>query len=424
MRHVLARLLPAIVVLLLAASGVLFAAGQTESNAADEPQELIVWVFRGMNVESQVEEWGAEHDVAIEMQVTARDDMMNNLTTVLAAGSGAPDVAAVGGPFIERFKQNPSHWYDFLDFGAADLKSNYVEWRWNQMFNQDGSFMMGLPTDIGPMAMAYRRDVFEEAGLPTDRDEVAEVVSSWAEFIDVGIQVREETGNALVNDLGVLLEVLLGQDQRNFFDANDNLIVESSPQVDRAWRVAVEAHRAGISANTDLWTAEWGAGLQNGDIAVQLMPAWMMGAIRSNAPDADGLWDVTLLPEGGGNWGGSMIGIPTQSDRPELAYELVSWLLSPEQQLRTFQIGGQFPSTPPVYDSPELVGFTDPYFNDAPVGQIYSEAALQIEGAYLGPNYQIVVSELIAAVGRMEDGQTPQESYEEAVAEIKRQLSR
>jgi len=103
----------------------------------------------------------------------------------------------------------------------------------------------------------------------------------------------------------------------------------------------------------------------------------------------------------------------------------MSWVLSPEQQLQTFKVGGQFPSTPPVYDSPELVNYTDPYFSDAPVGKIYSEAAVRIEGAYLGPDYQTVISGLIAAIGRVEEGQsTPSASFKEAVADITRQLSR
>jgi cellobiose transport system substrate-binding protein len=215
------------------------------------------------------------------------------------------------------------------------------------------------------------------------------------------------------------------QDQRNFFNESGELIIETSPQVKRVWDVAIRAHEAGISTGINLWSPEWGAALNNGGVAIQLMPAWMMGPLKGNAPDAEGLWDVTQLPESGGNWGGSMIGIPSQTKNEELAYELVTWLLSPEQQLRTFQISGQFPSTPPVYDSPELVGFTDPFFNNAPVGEIYTKAAVKIEGAYLVPNYQMVVTALTDALGRVEDGQmSPDESFKEAVAEIKRQMSR
>ena len=37
--------------------------------------------------------------------------------------------------------------------------------------------------------MAYRTDVFEAAGLPTDPDEVAELIPTWDQFIEVGEQV-------------------------------------------------------------------------------------------------------------------------------------------------------------------------------------------------------------------------------------------
>ncbi|GAF20371.1 sugar binding secreted protein [Bacillus sp. JCM 19046] len=74
--------------------------------------------------------------------------------------------------------------YDLSEYGATDLEGDYLDWKWQQASSDDGS-VIGIPTDIGPMAMAYRVDLFEEAGLPTDPDEVAEVMSTWDDYIEL-----------------------------------------------------------------------------------------------------------------------------------------------------------------------------------------------------------------------------------------------
>lgn len=408
--------------LMLVGTALAFAGGQGEAESGS--QSLTVWVWPQMNLDDQIMEWAEINDVEVEIVSAQRDDFMDNLTASFSAGSGAPDVAAVGGPFIERFKATPQHWVNFREFEADELADQYVQWRWNQMFDQSGEFMIGLPTDIGPIAMAYRLDLFEDAGLPVSREEVASEIDSWDAFIDAGIQLRETTGASMIANLGTMFESMIGQNQRAFFDDSGNLDLEGSELLNNAWETAVRAHNAGISENAETFSADWGAGLQGGDFAVQLLPAWMMGAIRNNAPDASGMWDITEIPEGGTNWGGSMIGIPAQSDNPELAYELITWLLSPEQQLETFLNGGQFPSTPPVYDEEAFTSSTDPFFNDAPFGQIFARAAQDIEGSALSADWEMVRSEFIDALDRVEDGMDPNESWDIVSADIRRQMNR
>lgn len=400
----------------------LFAGGSGE--AAEGDRSLTVWVWPQMNLDAQIAEWAELNDVDVEIVSAQRDDFMDNLTAAFAARSGAPDVAAVGGPFIERFKATPQHWTNFVDLGAAELADQYVEWRWEQMFDQSGDFMIGLPTDIGPIAMAYRTDLFESAGLPTDREEIALQINSWDAFIEAGVQLREETGASMIANLGTMFESIIGQNQSAFFDESGDLRLDGSEILNRAWGTAIRAHESGISENAALFSADWGAGLQAGDFATQLLPAWMMGAIRNNAPEAAGLWDITDIPEGGTNWGGSMIGIPAQSTNPELAYELITWLLSPEQQLQTFLNGGQFPSTPPAYEEEAFRSSADPFFNNAPFGQIFAAAARDLEGSALSANWEMVRSEFIDALERVEDGMDPDESWALAADDVRRQLDR
>ncbi|PAE14366.1 hypothetical protein CHH91_19975, partial [Virgibacillus sp. 7505] len=63
--------------------------------------------------------------------------------------------------------------------------------------------------------------------------------------------------------------------------------------------------------------------MDTGDYATLLGPAWMIAVIQGNAPNAAGNWSIADMPEGAGNWGGSFVTIPTETDHPEEAYDFV-----------------------------------------------------------------------------------------------------
>ena len=57
---------------------------------------------------------------------------------------------------------------------------------------KDGQ-VVGLGTDIGPMAICYRKDLFEKAGLPTDRDRGRQAVGGrLGKYVDARQEVQEE----------------------------------------------------------------------------------------------------------------------------------------------------------------------------------------------------------------------------------------
>lgn len=397
--------------------------GGTVNNA---PIELDVWMSAGMGLESYMEEYAAKNGLKLNFTVAKQDDHQNNLTTTLAAGTGAPDIVTIGGPFVETYKLNPDKFHNFLELGADEVKDDYLEFRWNEMLTRDKKFSLGLPTDIGPMAMVYRVDIFEAAGLPTESGKVEELIKTWEDFIEVGMQIKEKTGKALVaNVRDDFYSVVVGQGTELYYDNDDNLIVEQNPQVKKAWDYAVKISEAGLSLNVEYNTAEWGAAQNNGDFAVQLSPYWMIGKIKQNAPETSGKWNVAQMPEGSGNWGGSMVAIPKESKYPKEAYELVKWTLAPEQQLKMFKSANKFPSTPGVFDSPELVDFKDEFLSNAPVGKIYSEAAKRVKPVYYGSYAPQIRDIILKGLDRIEQKNgTSEENWKQSMEDIKNQLAR
>ena len=52
--------------------------------------------------------------------------------------------------------------------------------------------------------------------------------------------------------------------------------------------------------------------------------------------------------------GGSALAINAYSDQPEAAYELIDYLLQPEQMIERARIAGQYPTRPALYETREL----------------------------------------------------------------------
>ena len=119
----------------------------------------------------------------------------------------------------------------------------------------------------------------------------------------------------------------------------------------------------------------------------------MMGYIQGQAPDTSGDWDVADIPGPGGNWGGSFWSIPKQCDdhTTQESYNLIEWLIAADQQIHIFQEVGNLPSQSSLYTNPAIVDFKNPFFNNAPVGQIFTKTAADIPAAiyYAPKNAQV-----------------------------------
>ncbi|WP_199616639.1 extracellular solute-binding protein [Paenibacillus alkalitolerans] len=423
------RVILLVAVLILSLSGCAESALKPEKDTeqASSRTELTVWLWPGTGLEPLIKEYEKRHpELRIAIQSMIYEDVHFNLQTAFAAGIGAPDICLIEISYIERFKSFPDFFHNLADFGAGELNTRYLDWNWQQAQSKDGTFIFGLPTDIGPIAMVYRTELFREAGLPADRDEVAAKLSEWDDLIFAGERILKKTGKPMFDNIVTLYRAIIEQSEIQYFDSvTGEFIAESNPNVKRAWDYAVDASMRGLSAGIQTYTPEWGTGLNNGDFAVVLSPAWMTGFIKKNAPEAAGAWDISYMPGGGGNWGGSFLTIPKEGAHPEEAYRLIKWLTDPEQQLAVFEKNGNFPSSPAVYEH-ELIGKqSDSYFSEAPAGKIYAEAAKMVKPAGLNPNISMVQTAMEQALLKVERRQAdPEQAWDDTMKQIMRDLNK
>jgi len=306
-----------------------------------------------------------------------------NLQKFLVAGSGAPDIAMSDEGYIVQFRGQADKFVNLASLGAGDYKKNFLDWKWQQSLTADGKTQFAIGDDVGGLAMCYRRDLFQAAGLPSDRAAVSALWPTWNDFIKVGKQYVQGSGGKKFVDAGVsIFNPVLGQQKVGYFDEHEKLLMDGGPKV--AWNTATQVIDNKLSANLPYQGPEWNAAMKNGDFAVLACPSWMMGYIQGQAPNTSGQWDIADIPGGGGNWGGSFFMIPKQGKHADEAWKFIKFAIAPEQQISVFREVGLLPAQPSLYDDPALKGFKSPFFNNAPVGEIFTTSALNLKPQYLG----------------------------------------
>ncbi|WP_069366234.1 ABC transporter substrate-binding protein [Salisediminibacterium beveridgei] len=390
---------------------------------SDPEVELSFWLF-GANYDSLVEEYVEENpNIAINIQQIDMGDHHNNLFTSLSAGSGAPDMAAIEVSEIDTYKTAEDQFVNLYDLGAEEIEDDYLNWVWDIGTSVDGDFLFGIPTDIGPTVMYYRADVFEEAGLPTEPEEVEELIQTWEDYGEAAEQILEETGKPISDNPEMVYNAKRDQSPEQYFNENDELIIDEAPYVKDAFYDTAEWIEKDYIINHGMWSPEWGSAMSDGSYATLLGPAWMRDTIKDNAPDETN-WRIAQMPGGAGNWGGSWVTIPEQSDHPEEAYEFLKWLLAPEQQMRSFEERGMFPSTPDVYEKEAFVTITDDYYGGQNVGEIFAEAALDVQHVHKGAQYGDVNAEIVSGLDNVYDGTDPDEEWEDILNRVDQRISR
>ncbi|GAA2856945.1 extracellular solute-binding protein [Nonomuraea rubra] len=420
-------LLTASVLALATACGGGGGGGNTATESSAKPGEkikLTVDLFGDFGFKPLYEEYKKTHpNIEIVENVTQFNDHHSNLVKRLATNAGAGDVAAVEVGYISTFTAQPGKFVDLKQYGLDKRQADYLDWKWQQGLSKAGGQVLGLGTDVGGLAMCYRKDLFKKAGLPEDREQVSALWPTWEQYIETGKKFAAAgvAGAKFVDSPGEIFRAMVNQAPVGLYDAQDNIIVESNPDVKKAWDLSNQLTAEGLTAKLAAFSPPWNTGFAKGSFATIICPAWMTGFIQEQAKDSAGKWDIASVPGGSGNSGGSHLMVPKQSKHPKEAAELIDFLTSKDNQAKVFKEEGTFPSIPALYDDPSIQNFTKPFFGDAPIGKIYSDAAKALKPQHLGPKEADVRTAIGNGLGRVEQGkQTPDEAWAQVLEDVKK----
>jgi multiple sugar transport system substrate-binding protein len=211
---------------------------------------------------------------------------------------------------------------------VADVRENVEENVW--ALNSLGDQVYGVPQDIGPMMLTYRKDLFEQYGVA--------VPTTWEEYALAAETIHAQDPSVYIASFSPT--------QFEFFAAQAaqaggewwstdgeswtvGIADEASLQTADYWQDLVDRDLVTVEP---LLTPEWNAKANDGKILSWAAAAWAPSVIFSVAPDTAGKWASVPLPQ----WtagdasvpflGGSTYLVPEKSAHPKEAAEFATWL--------------------------------------------------------------------------------------------------
>jgi cellobiose transport system substrate-binding protein len=397
------------------------------SAPSDEKVTLKIQTFNEFGYADLYEEYMTLHpNVTIVQNKAAKsDDARAAVTTAIGSNTVIDDIVAADSDWMPELVAHS----DFF----ADLKSDatngvWPEWKVKQATDADGKFI-GYGTDSGPEAICYRKDLFQKAGLPTDRAEVAAAIgTTWDSYFTLGQKFMDAKvdGVAWFDSIGALSQGMVNQLEAPFEDPATDEITATGPSsaVKPVYDLLTSDKVLGQSAHLKQWEKDWTAAFKGDKFATMLCPPWMTQIIAGNAPDQKG-WDVAdAMPGGASNWGGSFLLVPANGKNVDAAKDLAAWLTAPEQAAKVFATFGNFPSQTAATTDAAVTGKTDAYFNGAPTGQIFANRFAPIsKQPYRGSHYFPINDELGKAytrvdVEKVDDAAASWKKFESAVKDL------
>ena len=345
------------------------------------------------NMDKVVDNFNEQHD---DVQVCwtnagAGGDEYDKFQTAITAGSGAPDVVMVEADRIAVY-QIQDALVDISGFGYEDVKDNFSEGAWKDVSVGDGVY--GAPIDGGPMAMIYRKDVFQQYGITPP--------TTWAEY-ETAAQTVKDAGGPLFGDFGANVPAAImallyqnGAEPFSYDPAGDgeigiNLNDDASKEVLDYWAGLVSK---GLVGTQDQFTPEYISGVIAGDYATYISAAWapgyLQGAGVGEGADAD-VWATAPLPQWDPdnpvdvNWGGSAFSVTSQAKDPELAAKVAFGVYADDASLRDgWENQIIFPLNVNVLNDPEFVNAEVAFFGGQ---QANKEVYVPAANGYTGMNY-------------------------------------
>ena len=310
-------------------------------------------------------------------------DFKQKLIAAFNGGTSIPDITGIKGEDIASMLPQANRFVDLKTVGADAVLGDYLDWKVKQATTLDGK-VLGIPIDIGPTALYYREDVFTKGGLPGDPAQVATQMSTWDDFLAAGVELRKANPKApIVSDATDFYDIIIGQSPDRYID-KDNTFIGDQDHIRKAWDVCVKAMTLKVDGKTPGGSPDWNAGLDQGTVPALVGAAWVALDVKAACKTSHGKWRLAPTPGGAANFGGSFLTITKNAADPAKAFEVIKYMLSPDNQANAFADAQIFPAAPAAYDKPQLEA-KDPFFGGQVPIEVFGPAAKAIPVAYEAP---------------------------------------
>jgi arabinosaccharide transport system substrate-binding protein len=268
------------------------------------------------------------------------------------------------------------------------VKARFAPW------TKEG-YIFGVPHDVHPVAIAYRDDLFREAGVDLA------AAKTWPEFRDACVSFRDHWRATRVpnrhaielsNTSAEHLIPILLQRHLNLIDAHGQIELTKDKFVETvAFYAELVARDTGIAGQVSAGAGGLSRDLMDGHICAVFVPDWRVDQLKQYAPVLSGKMRMMPMPifEPGdaptSTWGGTMIGIPRNAKDPKASWELIEFLYFSDAGIAARRkYSSILPPVITAWNDP-VYQRGDPFFGGQQVDRLFIDLAKELPARYVTP---------------------------------------
>lgn len=325
--------------------------GEAAGTQAAGGNKLVVWTL-AKDLETFADYYMEKNpDVVIETVVIEPANYVTKVQTALNGGQKEPDII-VGEPQMLEDFYDAGYFEDLnqAPYNAQDYADQIVDYVWEVGQDADG-IQRAISYQITPAGIYYRRDIATAVFGTDDPEEVGKLFADYPTILNTA-QTLKDAGyrifasdaeiNYFSGDSAWVIDGTLNVDQgrHNYMELCISLYKDDLTAYANQWSTPWYQAMAGevpiLSADiqnyaddsVDVWNAEQfaeaTAGMETTEVFAFGLPSWGVLTMRDNVMETSGKWGVCAGPAYGFG-GGTFIGISSQSERKDLAWDFLKF---------------------------------------------------------------------------------------------------
>ncbi len=291
------------------------------------------------------------------------------------------------------------------------------------MLVSQGDELYGVPFDSGVSGLFYRKDILEQAGFTAE--DLHNI--TWDRYIEIGKQVKEKTGIAMLSmnptDMG-LLYIMLQSGGEWFTDVDGSLNLSNNKTLIEALKTWTTLLTADFTRPISDWSGLV-SGLNQGLAASATNGVWFVPAVSSEKSQ-EGKWAIAPTPrlslEGSvnaSNLGGSSWFVLSKSDDKKAAIDFLQKTFASDLDFYSKMLveRGAVATFVPASDS-DAYKQSIPFFGGQQIYQDFAKWQLDVPDVDYGAYTREITSALNASLPQIINGRP----IEDVLKQLEKQL--
>ena len=309
----------------------------------------------------------ASQSVGIDLIAPAALDVrLLSLFMFAQPTSSSPDLVEVDLGSVGKFFRPSVGEVGFIPLNDYLKRSGWINRIMQSRFSpwSKGETIFGVPNDLHPCTLTYRKDLFDQAGVDLGStvgwiDLQQRCMAFQKYWLDHG---HRRVAMGLSSSGPDMLQVMLHQQHVHLVDA-DLSVHLNDPKVLRTLWWYAQAVAGPRQFATDLNSApgQNARDLAAGDVCSLITPDWMVADLKQFGPEMRGKLRMMPLPRFAqedartASWGGTMMGITRTCRDPDAAWKVIESLYLDRKCISgKASLDRHSPADPTVLDRPGL----------------------------------------------------------------------